>query len=79
MVVEIVHIPIGKNTQLKNEHDYLDYEMLINNPWIFDINIPTENDSAVVALMYYLLNTNLKITYSIFWLFRNRVLLLNKT
>lgn len=24
--------------------------MLINNPWIFDINIPTDDDSAVVSI-----------------------------
>jgi hypothetical protein len=39
--------------KIHNEQDYLDYEMLNNNPWIFDINIPPEDDSAVVALMYY--------------------------
>ena len=49
-MVEIVDIPLGENTQLHNEHDYLDFEMLINNPWIFDINIPTDDDSAVVSI-----------------------------
>lgn len=29
--------------------------MLNNNPWIFDINIPPKDDSAVVELMYYLM------------------------
>ncbi|KON69330.1 hypothetical protein AKG34_11545 [Peribacillus butanolivorans] len=49
-MVEIVEIPLGENPQLHNEHDYLDFEMLINNPWIFDINIPTDDDSAVVSI-----------------------------
>ncbi|OAH57687.1 hypothetical protein AWH48_01315 [Domibacillus aminovorans] len=49
-MVEIVDIPLGENTQLHSEHDYLDFEMLINNPWIFDINIPTDGDSAVVSI-----------------------------
>lgn len=49
-MVKIVDIPLGENTQLHNEHDYLVFEMLINNPWIFDINIPTDDDSAVVSI-----------------------------
>ena len=49
-MVEIVDIPPGENTQLHNEHDFLDFEILINNPWIFDINIPTDDDSAVVSI-----------------------------
>ncbi|MBZ5753336.1 MULTISPECIES: hypothetical protein [Metabacillus] len=49
-MVEIVDIPLGENTQLHNEHDYLDFEMLINIPWIFDINIPNDDDSAVVSI-----------------------------
>ncbi|MGW6254814.1 hypothetical protein ACWF5S_27180 [Peribacillus butanolivorans] len=48
-MVEIVDIHLGENTQLHNEHDYLVFEMLVNNPWIFDINIPTD-DSAVVSI-----------------------------
>lgn len=29
--------------------------MLNNNLWIFDINIPPEDNSTVVELMYYLM------------------------
>lgn len=61
-MVEIVNIPSGENTQFHNEHDYLDFEMLINNPWIFGINIPTEDESAVVSITVLLYDLEHEVT-----------------
>jgi hypothetical protein len=44
--VEITDIPIGESIQFHIEYDHLDLEMPIDNPWVFDINVPTEQLAA---------------------------------
>ncbi|PLR80333.1 hypothetical protein CVD25_14595 [Bacillus canaveralius] len=44
--VEITDIPIGETIRFHIEYDRLDLEMPIDNPWIFDIDVPTEQLAA---------------------------------
>lgn len=49
-MIDIVDIPLSRKSQLYKVYDHLDFEMLINNPWIFDLTFPTDDDSTVVSI-----------------------------
>jgi hypothetical protein len=44
--VEISDIPIGENIRLHIEYDHIDWEKPIDHPWVFDIDVPTEQLAA---------------------------------
>lgn len=44
--VEITDIPIGETIRFHIEYDHLDLKMPIGNPWVFDIDVPTEQLAA---------------------------------
>jgi len=44
--VEITDIPIGESIRFHIEYDHLDFEMPMEHPWIFDIEVPTEQLAA---------------------------------
>jgi hypothetical protein len=51
--VEITEIPIGENIQFHIEYDHLDQEMPINNPWVFDIAVPTEQLATTSETIHF--------------------------
>ena len=44
--VDIKEIPLGDRIQFHIEYNRIDLEMPIESPWVFDINIPTEQVAA---------------------------------
>ncbi|MBK3495014.1 hypothetical protein JFL43_09100 [Viridibacillus sp. YIM B01967] len=40
--IEITDIPLGENIQFHIEYTHLDFEIPIDQPWILDINVPSE-------------------------------------
>ncbi|MDX8363213.1 DUF4179 domain-containing protein [Cytobacillus sp. IB215316] len=40
--VELTEVPIGETIRFHIEYDHLDYELPMKYPWIFDIEVPTE-------------------------------------
>jgi Domain of unknown function (DUF4179) len=51
--VQLKEIPIGEKVQFHIEYDRLDLEMKMNQPWVFDIEVPTEKlaaDSKTITL-----------------------------
>ncbi|WP_197206048.1 DUF4179 domain-containing protein [Cytobacillus firmus] len=44
--VELTKIPIGEKIQFHIEYDHLDFEMPMDHPWVFDIEVPTEQLAA---------------------------------
>ncbi len=45
--VELKGLPTEDNLQVRIAYDHLDADMPIENPWIFDINVPTEQLAAM--------------------------------
>ncbi|MGD6961082.1 DUF4179 domain-containing protein [Fictibacillus phosphorivorans] len=51
--VQLKEIPIGEKVQFHIEYDRLDLELKMNQPWVFDIEVPTEKlaaDSKTITL-----------------------------
>ncbi|MQR94750.1 DUF4179 domain-containing protein [Fictibacillus phosphorivorans] len=51
--VQLKEIPIGEKIQFHIEYDRLDLELKMNQPWVFDIEVPTEKlaaDSKTITL-----------------------------
>ncbi|MET3726930.1 hypothetical protein ABID52_000511 [Fictibacillus halophilus] len=44
--VQLKEIPIGEKVRFHIEYDRLDLEMKMNQPWVFDIEVPTEKLAA---------------------------------
>lgn len=44
--VQLTEIPLGEKIQFHIEYDRLDYEMPMDHPWVFDIEVPTEQLAA---------------------------------
>lgn len=51
--VRMKDIPLGENLHLQIEYDHLDLEMPVENPWIFDIVVPTEQIAAVTKTIHF--------------------------
>lgn len=44
--IELTEIPIGETIRFHIEYDHLDFELPMDHPWIFDIEVPTEQLAA---------------------------------
>lgn len=51
--VEIKEIPIGETIRFNIKYDHLDSEMPMDLPWVFDINVPTEQLAATSEVIQF--------------------------
>lgn len=45
--IELMEIPIGEAIRFHIAYDHLDYKLPMDHPWVFDIEVPTEQLAAV--------------------------------
>ena len=51
--IRMTHIPLGEHISFHIEYDHIDLEVPIHDPWIFDIDIPTDQLAATMETIQF--------------------------